>query len=389
MASFEQAKYCPNCKKNVSATKDDRCKICGSRVERGTWSVRFRIMEYDGEKQKRLSGFNTKKEALQAFIKFTSEHVPTQKTTSLSFQDALNSYFNFCKNDNSESTLYDKQAIFKTFITPYFQNKDINEITKVDLINWQNYIWNLKNNKNKTSYSWKYLTKIRGTFYTFLAYCENIYDIKNHFRTIKTPKNKSIKKDINFWEVDTFNKFINTVDDIMWNTLWSTFMYTGARFNEIRALKDTDVENSIITINKSLLKKQVNASKIQVKPTKNYKIIKKQIPNILSQKIIKYKEWKKENKISSKFLFGGDTPLSENCIRRRLREDIKKSKLSYISPHGFRHSYVSLLIHLGVNTKVIASLIGDREEQVIKTYGHLYNNAQNNAIELLNNKLNF
>lgn len=52
-----------------------------------------------------------------------------------------------------------------------------------------------------------------------------------------------------------------------------------------------------------------------------------------------------------------------------------------------RNSYVSELFHLGVSTKVIASLIGDTEEQVIKTYGHLYSDATDGAINLLNQAL--
>ena len=104
----------------------------------------------------------------------------------------------------------------------------------------------------------------------------------------------------------------------------------------------------------------------------------------MASKIIEYKKWKQKNNISNKFLFGGDIPLSENTIRRQLRKDINNANVSSITPHGFRHSYVSLLIHLGINTKVIAELIGDREEQVIETYGHLYPQAKEDAINLLN-----
>ena len=382
MASFEQAKYCPNCKRNVSATKDDRCKICGGKIERRLWSVRFRIMEYDGEKQKRLSGFKTKKEAQQAFVDYTANHKIVKPTKHIIFDDVLSLYLKDCKTNNASSTVYDKEHIFLRFITPYFSKRSIESITKADLVEWQNYIWNLKNKKTNKTYAWEYLSKIRITFQTFLEYCENIYDIPNRFKTIKIPKNKELKKEINFWDIDTFNKFISSVDDILWNTMWATFMYTGARFNEIRALADNDIVDNQITINKSLEGKKSSAP--EIKATKNYKIVHKKIPDILASKIIEYKKWKQNNNISNKFLFGGDIPLSENTIRRQLRKDINNANVSSITPHGFRHSYVSLLIHLGINTKVIAELIGDREEQVIETYGHLYPQAKEDAINLLN-----
>jgi len=192
---------------------------------------------------------------------------------------------------------------------------------------------------------------------------------------------------LQFWELNTFNKFINTIEDIEWRTMWYVFMYTGARFNEVRALSDNDIKNSKITINKSLNGKKVYNNPTPIKPTKNYKAFTKQIPAILQEKITEYKNWKKQNKISSKYLFGGEIPYSENVVRRRLRADIKNANVPYISPHGFRHSYVSLLINLGVTTKIIAELIGDKEEQVIKTYGHLYADAKDRAIEILNQKL--
>ena len=99
MASFEQTKYCPNCKKNVSATKDNRCTFCNGKIERGTWTVRFRLIQYDGEKQKRLSGFKTKKEANQAYVDYISTHTYEKPTTFLDFDKTLNLYLINCKTN--------------------------------------------------------------------------------------------------------------------------------------------------------------------------------------------------------------------------------------------------------------------------------------------------
>ena len=386
MASYQQLCYCKNCKKNVSLDSAGKCKTCGSSQIKKSWTVRFRIIDFKGEKHKRLTGFETKKQAESAYIQFINSYTPPKAPNkSYKFEDILKNYFIYCTTENTESTIYDKKSIFNLYIVPYFENKNINDITKEDLINWQNTLWNYISPKTKQKFSWKYLTKIRGSLYNFLQYCENIYDITNQMRTIKIPKNKTSKKEINFWELKDFDQFIETVDDIRWKTLWYTFMFTGARFNEVRALSDEDINDNRIIINKAIAKSIGESLKIT--PTKNTKIVEKQIPTRLKEQIIKYKQWKNENNISSKFLFGGDMPLSSNKIRRQLVLDIKKSKLPYISPHGFRHSYVSMLIHLGVSTKIIAELIGDREEQVIRTYGHLYSNAKNDAIELLNRHL--
>lgn len=51
--------------------------------------------------------------------------------------------------------------------------------------------------------------------------------------------------------------------------------------------------------------------------------------------------------------------------------------------HDLRHSFVSMLIHLGANLMVVADLIGDTVEQVTKTYGHLYESDKREIIAKL------
>ncbi|MFQ9738883.1 MAG: hypothetical protein ACLR06_15010 [Christensenellaceae bacterium] len=51
--------------------------------------------------------------------------------------------------------------------------------------------------------------------------------------------------------------------------------------------------------------------------------------------------------------------------------------------HDLRHSYVSMLIHLGANLMVVADLIGDTVEQVTKTYGHMYETDKRAIVEKL------
>ncbi len=100
-----------------------------------------------------------------------------------------------------------------------------------------------------------------------------------------------------------------------------------------------------------------------------------------------YLQFKAENGISNTFLFGGDKPLAENTIRRVFDRYIALAGVKRIRIHDLRHSYVSMLLHVGVNNKIIASLIGDREEQVIKTYSHLYEADKNTAINTLQNAI--
>ena len=50
----------------------------------------------------------------------------------------------------------------------------------------------------------------------------------------------------------------------------------------------------------------------------------------------------------------------------------KKIEIDHISPHGFRHTYISNLISKGVPLPVIEKVSGDTQETIIKTYSHLF-----------------
>lgn len=63
MASFYQAKYCPTCKRNVTADKKDLCTKCGNKTNRTGWFAVFRINGV----QKKLSGYKTKRLAEEAY----------------------------------------------------------------------------------------------------------------------------------------------------------------------------------------------------------------------------------------------------------------------------------------------------------------------------------
>ena len=390
MASYQQMYYCKNCKKNVPVNDKGQCAVCRSTQIKKSWTVRFRVVELNGEKQKRLTGFSTKKEAEKAYVDFMSNFKPLQNNEkySLIFENVLADYFKTYKLENAVTTIYDKEHSFQLYITPYFKGKDIREISKIDLQSWQLKLWTMKSEKTHKNFSWRYASKIRGFLFNFLEYCKNLYDIPNLLGNIKVPKNKDMKKDMRFWEIETFAKFIDKVEDPLWKTLWTTFMFTGARFNEVRALTVDDIKDNTIYITKALPGKKAKVDKYIAKTTKNGKTVIKQIPDVLASQLKDYIKWRNENNITGNYLFGGDKPLSEGTIRRKLKEHTLLSQVNYINPHGFRHSYVSLLINLGVSTKVIAELIGDTEIQVISTYGHLYADAKTKAISLLNEKLN-
>jgi len=350
--------------------------------ESGLWSVRFDIIENGMYKTKRLSGFKLKNDAKQAYIQFMADYKPTGlgiQSKSYIFDDLLEEYFKYYSPETRESTIYEKRHTFAKYITPLFTQQNIKKIPQTKLADWQSSLWNMK-------VSYRQKSKVRNFFNHFLNYCEQ-FGIQNKLKNIKLPRNTDVKKDITFWELDDFNNFIKYVDNSFWRTFYYFLFYTGVRIGEACAFypKDYNIKNGNISINKSLSYKTIDGSIFKIVPTKNYKNYSKPIPDVLIGEL-------KNISMSGVYLFGrnNETPLARQTLAYTLDYYIKRAqdsgeKIKRITPHGFRHSYVSMLINLGVDVYTIAKLIGDTVEMVIKIYGHMYTNELKNAINKINN----
>lgn len=363
MASFAQNKYCVSCKKNVSTSKQapTHCPICGGTVALRDWTVRFRIIENGQKKNKRLSGFSTKKDAQNAYAKFLADYT-TKNTTiklTLNFKNILDDYFILDKTQTSPATFYDKKAVFSKFITPQFTNKNLTELEKTDIISWQDWLWTTtKTNGDKLSF--KYKSKIRGYFSSFLEYCSERYQIVNYFKHIKTPKNIDTKTEMQIMDLQEFHLFLNQITNdysltdyqaSLFKTIFMLLFYCGARINEVLALKLTDIDLSAktITFDKSVSRKfdkqDFPLRTYIIKQTKNSKIRKNILPDNLVKQI---KEYLNLNNYKGEVLFGDENPLHDKVVTRAKNKYLAASNLPHMRLHDFRHSHVSFLLHLGV-----------------------------------------
>ena len=92
----------------------------------------------------------------------------------------------------------------------------------------------------------------------------------------------------------------------------------------------------------------------------------------------------KEYEGETPFFFGGEKPIHENSISNHFKRYCKIAGVKEIRLHDLRHSFVSMCIHLGATVPVVADLIGDTQQQVMKTYAHLYESDKNEIIKRIN-----
>lgn len=349
------------------------------------YDVVFRIVTIDGqEKQKRLSGYFTKALAKQAYMEFVTEKCELVKNNPLKKKspqkeeptvgELARQYLASLGNINKESVIYDKHNIFRNYILSDYENVKAKDVTAESLYIWQDNLWATRNEKNDKYFSQKYLTKIRGVFSTFLTWIEKRYGYKNLLLTIDKPKRRSPKKEMLFWTREEFEQFIAVVDNPHWHALFTFMFFTGRRKGEIFALSHKDVKKDSISFTKSVNRRTFGKETWEITTTKEDKECVIPICKVVQDEIKNYKPK------DGKFYFGGDQPLAATTVARIFDKYIEKAGVKRIRIHDLRHSFVSMLIHLGANFIVVADLISDTVEQVIKTYGHLYQEDKVNIL---------
>lgn len=356
------------------------------------YDVMFRVVdEYGNQHQKVLSGFATKKLGEKAYMEYVSKKCVFKekdeefKRKHIKFDDAAKLYLEYSEAVVSVGTLLHRREYFKIFYTPYFKGKNIDSLKTADILQWFDKMLSMPKNKNGGNYSPRTIKNVWAQFRAFFSWCTTRYTVKNPMATVTMPKLKIAETAISFWEVKQFKTFIAGIDDIFWNTFFMFQFFTGCRIGETLALRESDFDGNTVKITKSLSKKTLDGSRYLIKTTKTGKIRSVPLPSVLKEQLSKYLSWKRKNNIGNHFLFCGknDDYLPHTNVRRAFDIYTNKAKLPRIRIHDLRHSYVSMLIHKGVNLSVIADLIGDTLEQVTNTYGHMYESDKMNAVAML------
>lgn len=363
------------------------------------FDVRFRIINDTGaEVQKRLCGYPNKRAAEQAYIEFMKTYTPPvfklAKDTKHSYDELIALYKKKMETELAVSSYYDLCWILEKYITPHFQGKSIPSLKKSDYAEWQTELWAAKNPKTGEPYAQKYLTKIRSTLMAFLNYCEETYDILNIYKMLRKPKRKEMKKEMQFWEIDEFQKFIGVVQDIVWKTFFMSLFYSGCRVGELLALTDEDVYiqngNYCFNISKGITRKTGNSENpyLVTAPktaTSNRTVT---LPDIMTEQLDKYFAYKSEKNISPKFFLGGDSPIPQRNYQHAFERYTKQAGVKRIRIHDLRHSHASMLIHLNVPITVISKRLGHSTvKMTLERYSHCYSDGESVAVDALNNAL--
>lgn len=341
------------------------------------WSVRFRFIEDGVEKQKRLRGFKTKKDAQQAYTSFMSSHINIKdKASEITFKQLACEFIEHTKKRVKESSYLDTKRKVETRILPYFEKCYVTEITPLTITKWQNQLIDEK-------YSYKYRKDLRNYLSRILKFGATYYSLPNVIDKVDSFRNTERKKEMLFWTLEEFSRFIACVKQEELYAYFNTLYYTGMRKGEAQALlwSDVDLGNGTININKSITRKTEHGSYAVTSPkndSSNRKItINKKLIEIL-------KNHKSPTVNKDSFVFGGAAPLSNTTIDRYLSFYSNEANVKKIRQHDFRHSHASFLIANGISIVAVSKRLGHSTvSQTLDTYSHLMPAEEQKILDVL------
>jgi integrase len=353
--------------------------------ENKNWKFRVYATDANGiRKQRERSGFKTKKEAKQAEEEFLKNFGKTP-SDDMTFEELWNNFDEYTKLKSKAQTYRKTVSKVKNHLLPYFKDYKLNNITLNVYLDWQKKIL-----EKGYSYSYSYKSSLHVEMVTMLNYAIKFFGLKENIahKVGNFSKGNEIKKEMQVWTFEEYNKFISVIDDLVYRIFYETLYYTGIRIGECNALTWNDFKNGYLFINKTISKEMVDGKRVINSPKTDSSDRKVKLDDYL---ISTLNDFKKENKkiVGFKeewFIFGGLKPLAPTTIDRRMKKYFEIADVKKIRIHDIRHSHTSLLISENAKITAVSKRLGHSNiSTTLNIYSHLLPSDADEAVQSINN----
>lgn len=190
----------------------------------GKWLIQYRYTDWQGKRRKSTKrGFASKREAEEWLRNFL---ITKKADFDMKFEDFWKMYCADMETRLREHTMRTKKYIVELKILPYFGNKRVNDITAADIRQWQNELI-------KMGYSPTYLKTINNQLSAIFNYAVRYYDLKSNPCAKAGSMGKSKAEEMDFWTVEEFRKFIDSVMNKRLSYMaFMTLYWTGMRLGD-------------------------------------------------------------------------------------------------------------------------------------------------------------
>lgn len=343
----------------------------------GKWySMVYYVDIYGNQKQKCKRGFKTKRQALN----WESEFLKADSAEpDMLYSTFAQRYLDSIRPHLKENTMETKENIFRCHILPYFGKRKLNEISPVDVANWQAQIMR-KSKINGKPFSPVYLKTIHNQLSASFNYAVRFYHLSKNPAAIAGNMGKEGGKEMLFWTKDEYTKFAKAImDKPMSYYAFEMLYWTGIREGELLALTpgDFDFEAKTVKISKSY--QRLGSKDVITTPktaNSNRTVV---MPDFLCDEMKEYIQFLDGIEYNERLF-----PVTKYYLTHEMARGSKISGVKKIRIHDIRHSHVSLLIDMGFTPVAIAARVGHKSIDITYRYAHLFPSVQGELASKLN-----
>ncbi len=355
----------------------------------GKWYYTGKYRDLQGVRHDyKKRGFNTKKEAKEAEDAFLLKIKGGYGRIKMNALIKL--YHEEMKSSVKGSTLVGHKSVEKLHILPFFGDRYIDSIKTLEITRW-NKERALTGNGGKpydTQYTEHMFAHLSGLF-TFAVRHKLLSENPCRYaRPYRDPNQIARKQESeeNFWEAETYHKFIVTVRDQDRIDLYETLFLTGLRIGELIALTwgSLDFEHRKLKVTQNY--SAPTGAITSPKTLRSQRSIDLPIRLVDLLRLRYERASKLDGFRDDFFVFGDKRHLIPQTIRRHFNEDVARAEVKRITIHGLRHSHASyLLANPMISESLIAERMGHSIEILRKTYAHIYEKRRTAMVEYIEN----
>ena len=289
----------------------------------------------------------------------------------MNFSAFVELYIKDIKPSLKENTWLTKKHIIETKILPYFEKKNVSEITTKDVIAWQNELLDFRDEKKKP-YSQTYPKTVHNQLSAIFNHAVRHYDLRSNPAAKAGNMGTEERKEMKFWTKDEYKKFADEMmDKPVSYYAFEVLYWCGIREGELLALTSADFDfvKGTLTINKSYQRLHGEDVITTPKTRKSNRTIK--MPQFLCEEMQDYigmlYGYKRKDRIF---------PISKNYLHREMDRGSRAAGVKRIRIHDLRHSHISLLIDMGFSAVAIADRVGHESIEITYRYAHLFPSKQ-------------
>ena len=310
-------------------------------------------------------------------IFFNKCHNIENESGSMFFKDLCTMYFNeYAQFELKRTTTDQYMKTIEKHILPVFGNKRLKNIKKRDI---QSFLCNQPKLKGSTCRKMKIIMSSVFSFAVEEGFIDTNPCVNAKYKkdTYDLTKFKYLTKEESIKLLDITKEYTQL------NIILRILLLTGMRIGELLALhyaRDIDYNHNIIRINSTLsyangewfadtTKTQASTRVIKVNSA-IIDMIKEEIRHREERKALCGDAW-----VETGFLFArlDGRNLDRSKVNREFKKLLKANDLPPVHLHCLRHTFATLLIYLGNDTKAVSSALGHSQTQITNdTYIHIF-----------------